>query len=541
MGSSNRRLLLLAPLVPLTLAAFYLVFTAGPRSPLAALEGGPLAPMVPTLLRPASVEPDAPGGKPGQPRIPGGEDSAWVTATPRPHPTAVPATAAPPEQPPVPPEQPQRAAAQPVMVTITVEAGDTLSALAERYQLTVDELMALNGLRSTLLTVGQQLVAPIPESHVGPAVALIPDGELVYGPGVIGFDVYAFAQEQPGYLKSHSEVVEDRIIMTGPQIVQLVAQRYSVNPRLLLAVLEYRSRWLSNPNPSEQERVYAAGKVDEEYDSLFEQLNWVANRLNKGYYGWKERELTTVGFGDESQAYLAAGLNAGTAGLQHFLALESDWPTWQSASGPGGFIQTYRALFGDPWARGTAPAVPAGLVQPEFRLPWAPGDTWYLTGGPHGGWGGGSSWASLDFVADPKPIGCGTSPYWVTAISSGLVLRSDNGEVIIDLDGDGYEQTGWVVFYMHMAADGRVPVGAYVNAGDRIGHPSCEGGYSTGAHLHIARRFNGEWISATGAVPFVLDGWTPVLGRYEYDGSLAREGQVVPACVCRNGNSVTAR
>jgi hypothetical protein len=35
-----------------------------------------------------------------------------------------------------------------------------------------------------------------------------------------------------------------------------------------------------------------------------------------------------------------------------------------------------------------------------------------------------------------------------------------------------------------------------VKTGDRIGHPSCEGGAANATHVHIARRYNGEWIPA---------------------------------------------
>jgi hypothetical protein len=36
---------------------------------------------------------------------------------------------------------------------------------------------------------------------------------------------------------------------------------------------------------------------------------------------------------------------------------------------------------------------------------------------------------------------------------------------------------------------------------DRVGHPSCEGGSSSGIHIHIARKFNGEWVLADGGLP----------------------------------------
>jgi murein DD-endopeptidase MepM/ murein hydrolase activator NlpD len=128
----------------------------------------------------------------------------------------------------------------------------------------------------------------------------------------------------------------------------------------------------------------------------------------------------------------------------------------------------------------------------------------------------------------------------VTAISDGLVIRSENGEVVVDLDQDGLEQTGWTILYMHMAEEDRVPVGTKVKTGDRIGHPSCEGGVSTATHVHLARRYNGEWIPAGGTLPFVLDGWQVSGEATEYDGRLAKGADVKAACECREEkNSVT--
>ncbi len=95
-----------------------------------------------------------------------------------------------------------------------------------------------------------------------------------------------------------------------------------------------------------------------------------------------------------------------------------------------------------------------------------------------------------------KGLGCVQSDLWVVAVADGLIIRADQGRVIQDLDGDGNEGTGWIVLYMHIEGRDRVQAGTYVKAGERIGHPSCEGGYSTGTHFHLARRYNGEWIPA---------------------------------------------
>jgi murein DD-endopeptidase MepM/ murein hydrolase activator NlpD len=97
------------------------------------------------------------------------------------------------------------------------------------------------------------------------------------------------------------------------------------------------------------------------------------------------------------------------------------------------------------------------------------------------------------------------------------------------LNGDGFEQTGWVVLYQHIATKGRIPVGTWVNAGDRIGHPSCEGGLATGTHVHIARKYNGEWVSAGDPLPFVLSGWTAHAGDHLRQGTLTKGDQTITA------------
>jgi LasA protease len=116
---------------------------------------------------------------------------------------------------------------------------------------------------------------------------------------------------------------------------------------------------------------------------------------------------------------------------------------------------------------------------------------------------------------------------------------------VLDLEGDGDESTGWSILYLHLAAEGRIAEGTHVNVGDRLGNPSCEGGFSNGTHLHIARRYNGEWIpSDCSACPpdqakpaFTLGGWVVVgwVGQ-EYQGELwggqdrrlAEQGRLTP-------------
>ena len=59
---------------------------------------------------------------------------------------------------------------------------------------------------------------------------------------------------------------------------------------------------------------------------------------------------------------------------------------------------------------------------------------------------------------------------------------------------------------------------------DLIGHPSCEGGQATGTHVHITRKYNGEWISAEGPLPFILSGWQVTAEKLPFAGTLYKDG-----------------
>jgi murein DD-endopeptidase MepM/ murein hydrolase activator NlpD len=212
---------------------------------------------------------------------------------------------------------------------------------------------------------------------------------------------------------------------------------------------------------------------------------------------------------------------------------------WKNSVSARGFLATYRTLFGDPFANDLGPPLPPDLQQPELILPWAADQVWNYTGGPHGGWGGGSAWAAVDFIPPDTRSGCYDSDEWVTAAAAGTVVRNAPGLVVVDLDDDGLEQTGWVINYLHMASRDWVAfVGARVRVGDWIGHPSCEGGIATGTHVHLARRYNGEWVPAgTPPVPLVLSGWQVVQGDSPYNGTMVKGDVTLTADTARSENN----
>lgn len=422
-----------------------------------------------------------------------------------------------------------------------VQSGDTLSQIAAQQGISVETLLSVNDIPDpNFLEIGQIIKLPGPPSQETPSLMIIPDNRLIRGPGSSAFDVADFINQQPGYIRIATDVVNDRMFSSS-EIVLRVSLEFSVDARVLLGLLEYRSQWLSNEQFDEDSKLYPIQKQPSsdgiDRSGLYRQLAWVANQLNRGYYGWKYRGLTTLEFSDGTRMRYARTLNAGTVSLQYIFSLLSDFPTWLQAVREGGFNRIYTSYFGDPSEDNPGLPIPANLIQPDFTLPFQSGETWFFTGGPHGGWGNGSAWASIDF-APPDDLSEGSPPcfvsaYWATAIAPGVVARSGNGIVVLDLDGDGDEATGWTILYLHIATEDRVGIGEFLQTGDKIGHPSCEGGVSNATHMHIARRYDGEWIPIDcekcpddrPVPPFVLGGWRVYgfLGQ-EYQGYVVKDG-----------------
>jgi LasA protease len=414
------------------------------------------------------------------------------------------------------------------------QAGDTLPVVATRFEVLPEEISSPVTLPATaLLPPNTLLLIPRRLTNTTSPVKLIPDSDLVFSPSTIDFDVEIYVNQAGGYLSQYREWLGTTQWTTGAEIIERVALENSINPRLLLGLLEYQSGWVYSWPDNALEEDYPLGKVDLSRAGLYSQLVWAVNQLSIGYYGWREGTLTDIQFSDGVIARLAPDLNAGTAALQYYLAQSYDTSGWvQALDAANGIAPLYERLFGNPWVRAmdVEPLYPPDLTQPPLILPFLIGQVWSYTGGPHGAWEHDGSMAALDFAPATTEPGCSDSDAWVVAVASGVVTRAARGVVVVDLDGDGLEQTGWNILYLHLS-DLVVSSGDWVEISDLLGHPSCEGGMATGTHVHIARKYNGEWIAADGPLPFLLSGWQAHAGNAPYLGTLTRDEQTIPASV----------
>lgn len=420
------------------------------------------------------------------------------------------------------------------LVDYQAQSGDTLPAIAAHFNTGVDEILAANPtVSATVTTLPPGYPLQIPAYYLpltGTPYQILPDSEVVNGPSAVGFDIRLEITSRAGFLAGLSDYAY-RIERPAWEVVEVVATNYSLHPRLLLTLLEHGTGALSMPFPAEGAESYPLGHQDPRYRGLFRQLLWAAERLNDGYYGWRQGTLREFETADGRLYRPDAWQNAGSVAVQYALAGMYGGQELERAIGPDGLAATYRALWGDPFDRAIE-LVPGNLQQPELMLPFEPDRVWDYTGGPHYSWGTSLPLGALDFAPPAVQGGCIESAEWAAAPAAGVIARSGEAAVVLDLDMDGDERTGWNLFFFHIAEQGRIAAGERVEPGTQLGHPSCEGGRSTGTHFHIARRYNGEWLPAAGTLPFILDGWVAGAGEEPYQGTLTKGSKVVTACTC---------
>lgn len=425
------------------------------------------------------------------------------------------------------------------LVEYIAQAGDTIPALAAHFNTSVDEIYAANDFiprDAATMPPGMPMQIPIYYLPLwGSQFQIIPDQAFVYGPSGVGFNTSAFVASQPGWINSvYTWAGRDN--RNGAQIVDYVAINYSINPRLLLALLEYQAGALTKSEKPDARYILGFEKIY--YESMYLQLVGAANTLNNAYYRWRDGSLTEFELKDGSLVRLDPWQNAASAALQYYFSQTLSVDDYRLAIGPEGLFATYVTLFGDPWDD-SVEHMPGSLQQPELRLPFPPGQTWTYTGGPHTGWGLGQPFSAVDFAPPTDKSGCFAvdEEYYATAMADGIVVRSEFGLVVLDLDGDGDERTGWVLVYLHVATNGRAPTGQSLKTGDPVGYPSCEGGRVTGTHIHVSRKYNGEWIPADGPLAFNMEGWVAHNGPVAYAGTLTKGGLTVKACECSDAFS----
>ena len=345
----------------------------------------------------------------------------------------------------------------------------------------------------------------------GPAYA-IADEQFTSGTLRDQMAVARFLEAQGGILaESELEPVPGRP-MPAAAALTFLGEAYSVSPSLLLALAEMEGD------------VPAHGTLPADFS---DRLRRKARILSRWFYDYYYRLGAAQ---DGGPVELNAG-NAGTYAVRNYFLTQvygsSDYPAgagdrdvllaaWERA-----LAWTYGRRFGSPWAgrlRMHRPTDADYEALPPLALPWKGEGIWYFTGGPHNF--DGSDRLPLSGV-DFQPAGfAGCNPpvareSWVVAAAGGRTVGYQSWWLKVDHDYDGDVTSGWQTVYGHLVHG--VPPGLEVVQGQRLGHPSCYGGFASGVHVHFGVKFENVWQPV---MDFSLGGWHFERGEEAYEGRM---------------------
>ncbi|MFQ5921540.1 MAG: dockerin type I domain-containing protein [Anaerolineales bacterium] len=346
--------------------------------------------------------------------------------------------------------------------------------------------------------------------------SLVSDGQFVWGPNVGEFDIGSFLAGMGSPLAAYAPDIE------------LWASYSSVNPKLLIAILELQHGW-----------VYGISHTlsEDEIRSTIEDTSMeLATTFYEHLFTWGARRPAFTPFPsfgpsvmlqDGSAAELDPSQSSGTVALVAAMAADIAPAGYESKF--AGVTRDFRTIFGAMFPESdpldTSNEIATQAVPPDslFQLPFPLGAEW-VGSGPHS-WNGGSwppPFSSIDFFTGGGSCSAPPNQYAVAA-AYGAVNRPDGYTCWLEIDHGG----GWVTSYYHLQnLYSGAPIGRNSKVGT-IGCETCAGGFATGPHLHFSLKYNGAYASLEGAK---FSGWIVHEGSVPYNsGSFERDGTDLPA------------
>jgi hypothetical protein len=306
-------------------------------------------------------------------------------------------------------------------------------------------------------------------------------------------EMQAFLDTQPGVLKTAAyQAGGQRITLSSAIAFQSLL--YSVNPKVVLTLLEMQSGVVRNPSPTPNDVGWAVGYRQDKYWGVGPQVNWITRELFRS--------------AREDLKYIAAR-GWGSYAVARVLSETVDKETqgWTFDRAAAAFVKTYRELFGEdprtppvasfgiatgPFLRSpssTANLVVSSAYDHEYPLLSETGTMLtYRAKRDQTSYDGHDGW---DYVLDSgSPVVAAAAGRVVAAGWSDDGCASAAGAVILDHDN------GYRTLYWHLSSVG-VAVGARVVAGDALGR-SGNTGCSLGAHLHFGVQYLGRSTDPNG-------------------------------------------
>jgi len=176
------------------------------------------------------------------------------------------------------------------------QSGDTLAAIAAHFGVKITDIESEEPLDPTaLINAGTRLLVRDVLEETTPSDILFPDAAIVFSPAAVGFDVQAFADSQGGRLSTFTEQMT-RGTTPASEIIMQLALEYSINPRIMLAVMEMESGWVRGEPEDDDQAVYPFGYIRRDRGGVYFQTGWAIWQLSEGgRYGSFQRDITGGG------------------------------------------------------------------------------------------------------------------------------------------------------------------------------------------------------------------------------------------------------
>lgn len=332
---------------------------------------------------------------------------------------------------------------------------------------------------------------------------LITKHEFVYSyDEMLNFDVEEYLQANAPHLVAYSEVISHYAGYT------------SISPKILIALMEQETGIITNP--------VSASTISRPFGDLSakvgfkEQVKDISTRLAKEFYRGHsfhdtgENEVMTT----DEDVYRAIETIVPEQ-AEDAIGIERTRGTKGSSKEVS---RTHRTLFGKSEKEESSTQVQTVAVanlDNYFQLPFPVGESW-RNGGSHTNHGSGAyPQSSLDFNAGGY-WGDNLGHIWVAASAPGVIKNHSScfAEII--------HEDGWSTTYYHID-NIRYATGSNITRNTRIANYAsnksqalCNGGQSTGPHLHFSMKKDGQFYHLNG---MRLSGYQVRTGRDSYDSN----------------------
>lgn len=307
-------------------------------------------------------------------------------------------------------------------------------------------------------------------------------------------------EDWDNFFALHAPVLEDK-----KERVLHWAGYTSINPKVILALIELQSGLLSDPD-ADINNAFAGLSDEHGFDAQLEDVVMMLSQRFYAYKQWQDSQATP-----ETSKYAGEEItnrvntNSSTAATVALVSvlkkqvLSKDNVNY-AKSDLTGFLATFERLFPDSRAqlqRSSKSALQSSNQQFaaasfSMNLPWSSGYYWY-SGGAHSNTGSGYPYSSLDF--NNGSGGWGTNTPYVQAAHGGTITRFSSCNIRVT------HSSGYSTNYYHMS-NLQYSSGDFVQPGAWLGRYAnnynqalCEGGQSSGPHVHFTLLYNGQQVS----------------------------------------------